>query len=178
MRYILICLLFCNSAFAAQFGNTEQEVTLARIDDRQRGTTGTTGAAGTLDSLYIYLTGSANVCRCAIYTGDLATLVDSTAEFTTTPDSWNQIVFVIGASVTATTNYTLWCWGDVNPTRMVSGAAVGFTYWTNSSEGYGGAWAEPISGGNEVADEAVSIYAVYTADAGADVGQVIIIGNK
>lgn len=145
-----------------EFGNNTIYGSNASLNNRQRGTTAVPASSGTMDSITFYTAGGAvpNV-HGAIYNAAGTTLIDSSAELQAMDGGWNSSPVLLGASITGSTTYTLWCWGGNTVTK--AGAEAGVTRYQNTGQSYG-AWPATITLGNTDVDEAISIYAVYTID--------------
>lgn len=164
LAVILWWMLYPPSAFAADasFGNTAQETNTGHVGNRQRGLLASTGGTGgNLDSMLVYLAQAANPLKCACYSSDGNTFIDSTEIIAPGTAGWWKLDFIGNASVSASTAYTLWCWSSSATNQMVDDPFVGFTRYTNTGATYG-VWTSTIALGNATADEAYSLYAWYT----------------
>jgi len=168
----------------ASFGNENEEITQAFLEGRRTGSIYEAPSAGTLDSIkaYIEVISAPHMLKIAAYEwngpSSVADYVDST-EIIDVPAggaSWIMFDFILNASVTAGTKYSLTLWGEDTGGNIYgySGTSIGDSTWVNYIAL--DAWPSTITPENIGSNRRYSILCYYTEGAPPEAaGQVIII---
>ena len=184
MRYLILLLLLLPSVAVAEHMGYE---TVGTADDhsidsyvRYNGFTMTED--GTLDSLVVYIVQCGGACyqdvKLGLYSnddGDPGDLLDQTAAFNPTENTWNQHAVLTGVSLTSGTTY--WIAGiaeDIDPEIPYN--ELGTELYENDNNGW--SWPnlpDPAIPDGSSSHRTYSWYAVYTPTGGDESDTPVIM---